>query len=374
MSDEADSLIALNRLPNFGIAKVRSLRRAFGMLSEALAQPAETIAALCKDIGPVLAAEAIACAHSDFSREERARAEAWKVRILTAADPEWPAALEELPSPPLCLYCLGNLKRLSQPQVAMIGTRRATCYGRDQATRFALRLASAGLVVTSGLAEGIDSASHEGALQAAALEKPGHTIAVLGAALDCIYPDSRRPLARRIIHEGGLVISEYPFGRHADKNTFPQRNRLVAALARALLVIETGARGGTLITVSQAAKLGRAIYAIPGSLNEPTFVGNHTLIAEGTAKLALSPETLIEQTFATLPLTTPTADNPPLDDLSPDERRLYEVTTTEGLSTDQLAQRSGLPLPTVMALLIALQMRRKLRPLPGGLVARPPRT
>lgn len=371
MISERAALIALNRVPRVGAAKVRSLERAFGALEAAAEASPEQIAELCKDIGPHLAEEIAAALRSDFAAREEERADRANVRLLTWLDAAYPDTLRDLASAPLCLYCAGDPGLLRRTQVAIVGTRAASVYGTEQAKRFAHRLAQAGIHVTSGLAEGIDTAAHEGALLAAS-EGSGRTLAAVGTALDCLYPVGRKPLARDIARSGGLVLSEYPFGRHGDAKTFPQRNRLIAALSRATLVVETAARGGTLITADFAQDFGRALYALPGRADWPNFAGNHRLIREGAARLVTSPEHILED-FGELDLRDPLAlgEAPaaPLG-LSDDERRVWEAVGTDDCTLDQLADRTGLPLPALTATVIALQMHRKLRPLPGGLLRR----
>ena len=371
MISERAALIALNRVPRVGAAKVRSLERAFGALEAAAEASPEQIAELCKDIGPHLAEEIAAALRSDFAAREEERADRANVRLLTWLDAAYPDTLRDLASAPLCLYCAGDPGLLRRTQVAIVGTRAASVYGTEQAKRFAHRLAQAGIHVTSGLAEGIDTAAHEGALLAAS-EGSGRTLAAVGTALDCLYPAGRKPLARDIARSGGLVLSEYPFGRHGDAKTFPQRNRLIAALSRATLVVETAARGGTLITADFAQDFGRALYALPGRADWPNFAGNHRLIREGAARLVTSPEHILAD-FGELDLRDPLAlgEAPaaPLG-LSDDERRVWEAVGTDDCTLDQLADRTGLPLPALTATVIALQMHRKLRPLPGGLLRR----
>lgn len=364
-------LIAVNRVVGAGIMKVRSLERAFGSLAEAAAAPVDEVALRCKDIGPKLAGEMVAAMNSSFADEELQRAAGCHVKIITLDDPEYPERLKRTPLPPLCLYCAGNISLLSQPQIAVVGTRRAAVYGMEQARRFSYRFAEAGLHVLSGLAEGIDSAAHEGAI--ATKGSPGKTIAAIGAALDCVYPASRKPLARDIVRTGGLVMSEYPFGRHADRKTFPQRNRIVAGLAQAVLVAETASSGGTLLTVSMAEELNRPIYAIPGRLDWPNFAGNHNLLREKRAEIALSPDDILDKLqLSVAPALTLSEAQPasaPIG-LSPDELKIYEAATPDGVSLDTICAKTGFPMPKVMSLAISLQMHRKLRPLPGGLLRR----
>ena len=376
MPTEADCLIAVNRVPQVGAAKVESLRRVFGSLQAAAeADPAE-IADLCKDLGPKLARQVVEAMRSDFAAEERERAKRSSTTILTAEDAAWPKAFKALASPPLCLYCVGNLALLEQTQVAIVGTRDASIYGTEQAKRFALGLAEAGVVVTSGLARGIDSAAHEGALEAGVVNanRAGRTIAVIGAALDRLYPAPNKPLARRIVREGGLAISEYAFGRKADRQTFPARNRLVAALTRAVLVVETPKKGGTIITAEMAEALGHDILAVPGRLDWPSFAGNQVLIRDGRARLVTHPEEILERlgALSLAPAATPQTPAAPsgLEGLTELERKVVSAVPPDGISIDGLCAQTGLPIPDVTSTVIALQMRRKLRPLPGGLVAR----
>ncbi len=361
------ALIALNRVPRIGAAKVRSLERAFGSLEAASKVSAETLAQQCKDIGAALAAEALAALKSSFGADEEARASKCSVTILTLADEDYPERLRNSPSPPLCLYCAGDTRLLHQTQIAIIGTRNASIYGAEQAKRFAFALASAGLHITSGLAEGIDSAAHEGALLAAG-EGPGRTLAIIGAALDCVYPASRKPMARDIVRSGGLVVSEYPFGRHADAKTFPQRNRIVAALAHGLLIAEAPYGSGTLITTNMAHGLGRTLYALPGRADWPSFAGNHALLRAGDARLVTTPEHILEDFGARELAGAPPAPQGTPTGLTAEERAIWEAADPEGVSLDQLCARTGLPLPQVMELSIGLQLRRHLRALPGGLL------
>ncbi|MBQ9693193.1 MAG: DNA-processing protein DprA [Kiritimatiellae bacterium] len=369
------ALIAINRLPRVGAAKVRSLERAFGSL---LALPEYTpaeIAQQCKDLSLQMVIDVLQALSSGWAAEEEARAKATNVQILTWLDDLYPETLRALPSAPLCLYCVGNPQLLRQPQIAIIGTRAASLYGKEQAQRFAMRFAAAGMHVTSGLAEGIDSAAHEGALLAGEAA-PGKTIAVLGAALDCVYPQSRKPLAIQIARSGGLVVSEYPFGRHADAKTFPQRNRIVAALTKGTLVIETATKGGTLITANYAQEFGRTLYALPGRVDVHSFSGNLRLIRNGDARLVTSPEEILDefssldlQEGQPLPASKPDTDILP-PGLSPEEEQLYKALGNDELTVDDLIGRTGLTSVAVSVALVGLRFKRRIQDRPGGRVRR----
>lgn len=365
---ERSAFIALNSVPRIGAMKVRALKRAFGSLEEVRNHSAETIAHTCKEIGLPLSQALWEALHSNIAEAEERRAKESNVQILTWHDEAYPEKLRALESALLCLYCTGDVSLLKKDQVAIVGTRRASVYGAEQAKRFAFALAQAGLQITSGLAEGIDTAAHEGALAAEGAHA-GKTIAVLGTGLDCVYPASRVPLARDIVRKGGLVVSEFPFGRHGDTRTFPQRNRIIAALSDGVLCVETPARGGTLITTDNALDFGRPVYAIPGRVDWPSFTGNHVLIRNGDARLVLSPNDILETFECLIPEET-TAAADPLFGLSENDRIVYQAVTPEGSSLDDLCHATGLPMPAVMASTVSLQMRRKLLPRPGGLVVR----
>lgn len=370
---ERHALIAANRVPGIGAARVRAVIGALGSLAAARDVSPEDLAAACPGLGPQRAAALAETLRSDFAEREEERAAKQSVRIVTWEDPEYPESLRacDAQTPPLALYCVGDAALLRQTQVALIGTRRASVYGMEQAKRFALRLAQAGIHVTSGLAEGIDSAAHEGALLAGR-EASGRTVACVGAALDELYPSSRKPLARQIVRGGGLVVSEYPFGRHADAQTFPQRNRIVASLAKAVMVVESPSRSGTLITVDYAMAYGRQIYVLPGRADTPSFTGNHRLLREDAGRLVTAAEQIIDD-FGELDLREgrPVQAAPEIPPgLDPTETQLYTALGRDECTLDELAGRTGLPMPTVMATVIALQMRRRLRALPGGRVAR----
>ena len=200
--------------------------------------------------------------------------------ILALDDPRYPAALLDLPDAPLLVYARGSLAALQPAAVAIVGSRRASHEGLRNAQALAEALARRGIVVTSGLAEGIDAAAHQGALEGAPAGQAS-TIAVTGAGIDRIYPAHHLPLARRVLEQGGLVLSEQPLGSAPVRANFPRRNRMIAALSRGTLVVEAALRSGSLITARQAAELGREVMAVPGSIHNPLSHGCHHLIRDG---------------------------------------------------------------------------------------------
>ena len=242
---------------------------------EAVFSASRTDLMQAQGVGPKLADRIVAARSELRVEEEIARAERLGVRILTLDDPEYPELLKEIYDPPLALYVRGEVGALSSRGIAVVGTRRPTHYGRGVAEQFSRQLASAGLSIFSGLARGIDTAAHSGAVAG-----KGVTIGILGSALDTFYPPENAELATEMC-ERGCVVSELPFGREPDRTTFPMRNRLVAGVSRGVLVVEAGVRSGAMITVNQALDQGKAIFAVPGRIDQESTRGTHQLIKNG---------------------------------------------------------------------------------------------
>lgn len=253
MHTERTATIALNMIPGIGAVLTRNCTETFGSLSALFYASAKDLLQV-PGIGQGRADSLYRALHEVDVEAELARARDANVTLVTLVDPTYPRLLREIHDPPLVLYVRGSVEALDTACVAMVGTRSPTQYGRETARRFAYQLAQAGVTVVSGLARGIDTESHQASLQA-----KGRTIAVLGSALNEIYPRENLPLADSIAASTGAVISEYPFGRKADRQTFPMRNRIVSGLSRATLVVEAGISSGTLITANQALEqIGRA--------------------------------------------------------------------------------------------------------------------
>ena len=310
--------------------------------------------------------------------EELERASKTGVKILTGVDEHYPRLLQEIPDPPLALYVAGDLSVLDTPGIAIVGTRHPTMYGRETAQRFAYQLAVAGYTITSGLAEGVDTEAHGGALKA-----KGKTIAVLGGALDCLYPKSNTALAREIVTTGGAVISEYPFGRQPDRQTFPMRNRIVSGLSRGVLVVEAPVNSGTLITARQGMEQNRPVMVIPGRIDSKASQGCHALLKQG-ACLVTSPEEVVEEvqdlfigksariSTAVAQSAKPVVVNEerPAPVLQTEERSVLANLEDGGTLIDVLIRKTGLPAGRVNALLVSLQIKRLVKLMPGGTVMR----
>ena len=374
-----NAYIALNMVPGIGAVLVRAMAATLGSVEVARRATAGDLARV-PGIGPARA-EAFANALAEVDEEaERRRAEATHVRLVTFADPAYPRLLREIHDPPLVLYVCGDVAALDTACVAMVGTRGPTQYGRETAARFGFQLAQAGVTVVSGLARGIDTESHKAALKA-----HGRTVAVIGSALDRLYPAENRDLARAIATSGGAVVSEYPFGRSADRQTFPMRNRIVSGLSRAVLVIEAGVTSGTLITAGHALEQGRAVLAVPGRIDNPSALGCHKLLRQG-ARLAECVDDVLDemqtlrgfgaspapkQPEATAPAGAVAPAPAPAPALDATDRAVLDALRDAGGEADVelLLARTGIPAYKMNARLIALEMKRLVAQLPGRRVS-----
>lgn len=287
------------------------------------------------------------------------------VRMVTFHDPEYPALLREIPDSPLVLFVRGRLPVDPRPHIAIVGARNGTQLGFDIARDFGRELAAAGFVVVSGLALGVDTFAHLGAL-----EGGGRTIAVLGSGPDVTYPAANRKIRERILAENGALVSEYPPGTPARPWHFPVRNRLIAGMCVATLVVEASARSGSLITARLAAEQDREVFAIPGNIRSALAEGTLALIKDG-AQLVTSPHDLIEYYARLLPERTASADAVDCDDLAidltPEETRLISALAAEPVPLDHLLADGRWPRDRLFSLLLTLEMRDVLVKLPGNM-------
>jgi DNA processing protein len=303
--------------------------------------------------------------------DQMAHTQAWlsqsNQHIITLADPAYPAALLHLADPPAFIYLQGKLNLLSRPALAVVGSRRATAQGRANAEIFSHAFAAAGITVISGLALGIDGAAHRSALY-----ESGGTLAVIGTGADRVYPAAHRDLARQIA-EHGAIISEWPLGSPARAAHFPQRNRLIAALSKGVVVIEAALRSGSLITARLAAELGRDVFALPGSIHAPQARGCHKLIQDG-ARLSNTPEEILEEMgFLKREMPLPKAARPPAN-LDPEARAVLDALAHDTAHLETLQDRTHLAGGVLQATLLRLELGGLIAPLPGGWFERVHRT
>ncbi|MEW8505516.1 MAG: DNA-processing protein DprA [Candidatus Thiodiazotropha sp.] len=308
-------------------------------------------------------------------RQDRGRIEstlAWLAqpnhRLLTLGDDAYPPLLRQIDAPPPLLYLMGDEALLRQPQLAIVGSRNPTTTGIDNAREFAHCLATAGFCITSGLAQGIDGAAHEGAL------KGGSTIAVMGTGADRVYPASHKALAHRIAGEA-LLLTEFPPGTPAKAENFPRRNRIISGLSLGTLVVEATPQSGSLITARLSSEQGREVFAIPGSIHNPQARGCHALIRQG-AKLVESAQDIIEELgslFATLDSTgeAATARQATLDfEMDAEYRLLLQALGYDPVSVDELIARTGLTAEAVSSMLLLLELEGHVSSAPGGYYCR----
>ncbi len=289
--------------------------------------------------------------------------------IVTWQDQVYPPLLKQIADPPVLLYVRGDIQLLSQPQLAIVGSRNASKTGRLIASDFAQYLASVGLVVTSGLASGIDKAAHEGALNALkadANQSSGTTIAVVATGLDRVYPATNRDLARQIA-ETGAMVSEYPLGVKPMAYHFPQRNRIISGLSLGTLVVEAALKSGSLITARTALEQDREVFAVPGSIHNPQAKGCHQLIRQG-AKLVESGEDILEELSAILQpqltLSPVTASTKP--ESGGTESSLMAYLDFEPISLDELIHLTGWTVAQLQSELLMLELQGDLEALSAG--------
>ncbi|MDX1991589.1 MAG: DNA-processing protein DprA [bacterium] len=281
---------------------------------------------------------------------ELGKIQRWKARLLTLFDEEYPPLLKQVDDAPPVLYIRGKLLPSDQLALGIVGTRKATQYGKDVAQDLSRRLAQHDVTIVSGLAQGIDSAAHQGAINGG-----GRTIAVLGCGVDIIYPREHRELALQII-EHGAIVSEFPIGMQPIANNFPRRNRTLSGMTLGVLVVEAPEGSGALITASTAAEQGREVFAVPGNIYSPMSRGTNHLIQDG-AKLVSRVEDILDElqvTYAQQQTRTQTAEVVPDN---PTEALLLEYLQADPIHVDDLARLCKLPITDVTSTLTILELK-----------------
>lgn len=352
--------MVMNDLPNIGPITLNRLLTEFG------GDPREILAAdkrrleSVRGVGPETSAALMAWrTHFDLPREEERLAQAGAV-FITTRDDGYPKMLKEIHDPPIGLYRKGSYL-FEQPCIAIVGSRRTTLYGQSVAKKLGAELARMGFCVVSGLARGIDTAAHEGALSVG-----GKTAAVLGTGIDIIYPSENLDLYRKIA-ETGAVLSEFPFGRKADKQSFAMRNRIVSGISEAVVVVESDVSGGAMITARFAGEQGRLIFAVPGRIDQATSKGCHQLIRDGATLLTGVDDILSELNYldGLRPRAIESEGEPSvleqlLPQLDGNERRVLEsLAGGATLGIDALTAATGLAPAEVSAALMMLELKKR---------------
>jgi DNA processing protein len=357
----ASDWLILARLPDIGPAAFQKLLKHFGSPSAALRANEQDW--LKAGLTTSQAKQALRTTIPDISADL-----AWLEQpdhyLITFQDPRYPENLRRIASPPPLLFLKGNPDILTHPQLAMVGSRNPTRAGAQTAREFASHLAGMGLCITSGLALGIDAASHEGALAA-----HGLTIAVAGTGLDRVYPARHRGLAARIC-ENGALVSEFPITTPPQAENFPRRNRIISGLSLGTLVVEAARQSGSLISARYALEQGREVFAIPGSIHNPLARGCHQLIRQG-AKLVESAADIVEELGPQLTalLAAPISSEASMEiaiDISAEQRQLLETIGFEPTGIDHIIQESGLTAESVSSMLLIMELNNWIASEPGG--------
>ncbi|BEH12665.1 MULTISPECIES: DNA-processing protein DprA [Marinobacter] len=370
LDSASDRWLLLSLLPRFGLRLRERVLANTDQLTDILEMNAATLKALglaTDAIDAVMAWQADDAGHPVLVEADRIRSacRASGIFLMGYGEAGYPDALRHIHNAPLLLYGRGDPDLLHKDQLGVVGSRNATRAGLEHARQFAAELSRRGLLITSGLALGIDGAAHAGALDAGF-----PTIAVVGCGLDRLYPAQHRKLAGRII-EQGLIVSEYPPGTQARAAHFPQRNRIISGLSRGVLVVEASLRSGSLITARTALEQGREVFAIPGSVHSPVARGCHQLIKQG-ARLVETADDVLEELgtwWSMQPASECDQTGPAEQDLSGLDSR--EIAVLEALgydpqSTDALSQATGLPADQLMQSLLLLELEGLANSAPGG--------
>jgi DNA processing protein len=355
---ERQALLVLNALPNIGPVTLNRLLQDLGGDPRAvLAAPRRQLEAV-RGVGPVIAETITTWSqHFDVAREEERMAKSG-ADFITTQDESYPRLLKEIHDPPIGLYRKGKYA-FTHPCVAIVGSRRTTLYGQGIAKRFGAELGRLGFCVVSGLARGIDTAAHEGVLSVG-----GKTAAVLGTGIDLIYPPENLELYRRLEAEGA-ILSEFPFGRRADRQSFAMRNRIVAGICEATIVVESDVDGGAMITARFAGEHGRLIFAVPGRIDQNTSAGCHQLIRDGATLLTSVDDLLSELNYLdgfrppAIPLKAAEAAAERPANLTADEERVLACFRGGSMLTpDALTGLTGLAAAALSPALMMLELKR----------------
>ncbi len=373
ISNTARLHLKLHLTTDVGPIRLRNLITHFGSTDAVLSASIRELERV-DGIGPRIAKSIFRSRSDDSVDREIEQATACGLRIVCTEDPDYPQTLLNIPDPPICLYIRGRVEPTDAVAVAVVGTRRCSHYGREQAIRFGEMLGGAGFTVVSGLARGVDGEAHRGALLAG-----GRTIAVLGNGLPTIYPREHESLAERITATGA-VMSEFPIETQPAPENFPRRNRIIAGLSLGVIVVEAGKASGALITARLANEYNREVFAVPGRVDRPDLAaGVHSLIRDGQAKLTTCLEdvldelgdvgqimvgaTPVSQTGGEPPSTTAAT---PLSNLTVQERAVLDAIMDGVDDPETIASTTGFDMARVTTALTSLQLKTLVRQLPGS--------
>ncbi|TRZ48901.1 DNA-protecting protein DprA [bacterium] len=349
-----EALVGLNLTFDIGTIRLHRLLEYFGTPENILNAPPQSLTAVY-GIGQNISGSIKSIGQRDIDQEFEA-AKKLDIRIISQDDADYPLNLKNIFDPPIVLYVKGQLKKEDNVSIAIVGSRRASYYGLSSAERFARDLSAKGFTVISGMARGIDTYAHKGALK-----QKGRTIAVMGSGFNHIYPEENKKLAEEIARNGA-VISEFPFDAEPLKAHFPRRNRVISGLSLGTLVVEAARNSGALITADFALEQGREVFALPGKVDSSNSFGTNELIKQG-AKLVSSAQDILEEFSFCAPPKKAKQQTPA--ELADKEMLLYESLSQEPLPLDEIIEKTNLDIPVISSMLLKLQMKKLIRQLPG---------
>jgi DNA processing protein len=358
--DAREALVALNMIEGVGPVRVRQLLEQFGQAPAVLGASCSQLLRV-QGIGEETAHAIAAWEKTIDLAGELKRIQDFGCRILVQTDEDYPHLLRQIYDPPIVLYLKGRLTEKDKNSVAVVGSRLTTHYGLEVARKLSYQLAYLGVTVVSGGARGIDTAAHQGALAA-----KGRTVAVLGTGINFVVPPENAALFERVA-AGGALLTQFPFNRSPDRQSFPIRNRIVAGMTLGTVVVEANLTSGALITANMAVDCGRQLFAVPGRIDSPRSKGCHDLIKKG-AKLCESAEDILSEfEYLFPPANRQSAEQAilPAIELAPNEQKVYDALGQDEACMDEVVRRSGLPASAVSVALLSLEMKRMVRQLPG---------
>jgi len=353
---EQEALLVLNAVPLLGAIRIRKLVAFFGSALEVLQASLDELHQ-CNLFLPEAAENIFHFSKDKFLRDEYNLIQRKGITVCTTADENYPCSLNDFEDSPVVLYIKGEIDALKQMSVALVGSRAASFYGCKSAKAFAQAFVQAGMTVVSGLARGIDTAAHQGSLEAG-----GKTVAVIGCGFNYMYPKENHSLMEAI-SRNGAVVSEFACAMPPLKQNFPWRNRIISALSLATVVIEAGSKSGALITADYALAQNKDVFVLPSNIDNETALGSNQLIQDG-AKVALNPDDVLSQVKRDhIPLQAD--DSKPVFLLSDEQRQVYSHITYQPAHLDDLCRRSGLNISSLMNITLSLELKRVIRQLPG---------
>lgn len=355
-----EALVGLNTIYDIGSIRLNKLLEFFGTPQNILDAPPDKLDAV-SGIGEKIAAKIHSVKKEDIDKEFIC-AKKSGIKIVFRDDDDYPSWLKNIPDPPIVLYVKGQIKQQDRFGIGIVGSRRASFYGLSAAERFASGLAAKCVTVVSGMARGIDTYAHRGALK-----QGGRTIAVIGSGFNNIYPQENKKLAEEI-SACGAVVSEFPMDTLPLPQNFPRRNRVISGLSRGVLVVEAAQNSGALITADFALEQGREVFALPGKVDSDTSFGTNALIKQG-AKLVSCVDDILEEFV--LPAAEKKKDKPALsaaEDFGADndeERAVYGYVGAQPSQLDELVEKTKMDIPKISGILLRLQLKRRVKELPG---------